>query len=228
MNITAVIPTYNEEKTIGTMVEESLKHVNKVLVVDGCSVDQTHAISKKSGAEVLVVQRRGLGFAIQQAIHSENSDIIVILDGDGSHKPEDIPRLIEPILKDQADLTIACRLTGGSEELFEPNHLIRRLGTTIIQSTVNRRLGVRLTDIQNGFRAIRVPVAKALRLQATNFCICQEMAIRCIQKGYSVVNVPSKELSRKYGTSKLCLWKEAPAFAWNAAHLLFPIAKNTS
>ena len=225
MNVTAIIPTLNEEKTIGKVIEKSLMHVNKVLVVDGNSVDQTRTISKDCGAEVLVLRERGLGFAIKYAIESEDCDIIVIIDGDGSHESEDIPLLIDPILADRADLVIACRFTGGSDELFGLGHLIRRFGTVAIQSTVNRCLGVNLTDIQNGFRAIKLPVAKSLGLQADNFCICQEMAIRCIQKGYRVVNVPSKELPRKYGKSKLCLWREVPAFVWNVAQLLFPMSK---
>jgi glycosyltransferase involved in cell wall biosynthesis len=221
MNVTAMIPTLNEENTIGRIVERTLKHVDKVLVVDGGSVDQTRAISVNSGAQVLSLRRRGLGYAIRQAITDDDSDIMVILDGDGSHIPEDIPLLVEPIQADRADLTIACRLTGGSEEFFQRNHLIRRLGSTAIQSMVNRCLGVKLTDIQNGFRAIRLPVAKALGLRSDNFCICQEMAIRCIQKGHRVVNVPSKELSREYGKSKLCLWREAPTFVGNVVQLLF-------
>lgn len=221
MNITAIIPTLNEENTIGYIIEKTKKYVNKVLVVDGGSVDQTCMISADLGADVLLLQKLGLGYAIQEAIKRENSDIIVILDGDGSHKPEDIPLLVEPIKTDKADLVIGCRITGGSEELFEYKHIIRRIGTVIIQFTVNRCLGYRLTDIQNGFRALKLPVAKKLELKANNFCICQEMAIKCLKKGYRVANIPSKELSRKYGKSKLCLWKEAPAFIWNVIYLLF-------
>jgi glycosyltransferase involved in cell wall biosynthesis len=221
MLVTAAIPTLNEESTIGSVVERSLEYVDKVLVVDGGSVDRTRTISADSGAQVLCLRKLGLGYAIREAIMRDNSDIMVILDGDGSHIPEDIPLLVEPIQTNRADLTIACRLTGGSEELFEPSHLMRRLGSATIQFLVNYRMGIRLTDIQNGFRAIRLPVAKALGLQSDNFCICQEMAIRCIQQGYRVVNIPSKELSRKYGRSKLCLRKEAPAFLRNVAQLLF-------
>lgn len=221
MRVTAMIPTLNEQDTIDQVVERTRKYVDKVLVVDGGSVDRTCEISAAAGAHVLSLRKRGLGYAIREAIREEDGDVMVILDGDGSHVPEDIPRLVEPLRADRADLTIACRITGGSEELFSPGHLWRRLGSSAIQVLVNRCLDVQLTDIQNGFRAIRLPVAKALGLRADNFCICQEMAIRCIRSGHRVLNVPSKELSRAYGKSKLRLWKEAPTFVWNAAELLF-------
>ncbi len=221
MRVTAVLPTLNEEKTVGAVVEGCLKLVDQVLVVDGGSEDGTCDVATRSGARVLRLGRRGKGLAIQAAIRQEDADILVLVDADGSHRPEDIPSLVEPILRDEADLVIASRATGGSDELDgQLDHLARAWGMRVLQALVNVRLGTELTDIQNGFRAVRTRVARALRLQERGFGIDQEVAIRCLRMGYRVSNVPSHEGRRRYGRSRMRLWRAAPGLLWKAAILL--------
>jgi glycosyltransferase involved in cell wall biosynthesis len=221
VRVTAVIPTLNEEKTIAEVVRGCLPHVNEVLVVDGGSTDATCAVASAHGARVICLGQRGLGKAKQHVIATETADILLFLDADGSHRPADIPRLLAPLLDGQADLVIGCRATGGSDEWDNDHgHLVRFLGTKGLQWLFNCCLHGRQTDLQNGFRAIRADVARDLGLKHQGYCIDQEMAVRCLQKGCRVVNVPSREERRRHGHSRFSLWRVAPQFAWNAFSLL--------
>jgi len=220
-SVAVAIPTLDEAATIGDLVSRCLRHVAAVYVVDGGSRDETVALAQAAGARVIHCRSRGLGRAIRQAIDSDLAEILVILDGDGSHHPEDIPDLLAPLLLGEADLVIADRVAGGSEELDgDWGHVPRAGGTWLLQALMNWRLGTRLNDIQNGFRAIRNPVARDLDLREDGFCICQEMAVRCLLRGYRVVNVPSYETRRRHGRSRLHLWAVWPRFVWTMARWL--------
>ncbi len=222
MRVIAVIPTLNEVQTVGEVVKGSLKFVDDVLVVDGGSEDDTCKVAVSSGARCVCVGRVGKGVAVRYAIATAEADVLVFIDGDGSHDPGDIPLLLEPIIRGEADLVIGSRLSGGSDELQDGRgHLIRALGTRALQALVNARFRTRLTDIQNGFRAVQTQVARNLGLGERGFCVDQEMSLRCLRKGYPVANVPSHEFHRRYGKSHLNLWTAWPRFVWNAIALLF-------
>ncbi len=211
MRVQAVIPALNEAKTIGPIVSKCLNYVDRVMVVDGGSSDETCRVAAAAGAHVLRLDARGKGLAMRRAILEAEADAVIFVDADGSHVPEDIPALLGPILEGCADLVIASRLTGGSDELrYRGDHFLRTAGTRFIQACANLIFRTDLTDIQNGFRAIRIPVARDIGLRETGFCIEQEMALRCLTKGYCVVNIPSHEYRRAYGSSKLNLWTFAP------------------
>jgi glycosyltransferase involved in cell wall biosynthesis len=221
MRVTAVVSTLNEEKTVAAVVQRCLPYATEVWVVDGGSEDGTCEAAARGGARIVQVNRRGKGLAYQAAIAQADADILVFVDADGSHRPEDIPRLLAPILREEADLVIASRVTGGSDELYgQLDHLPRVLLMKIQRYLVNGCLGSRLTEIQNGFRAIRTAVAREFRLQERGFEIEQEMAIRSLRMGYRVANVPSHEDRRLFGRSRLRLWRVAPRGAWRTMVLL--------
>ena len=227
VRVTAVIPTLNEVRTVGEVVHGCCPYVDKVLVADGGSIDGTCEVAAASGAEVIRLGHRGRGLAIRYVIATDSADILVFIDADGSHIPADIPLVLRPILRDEADLVIACRLTGGSDELdHDFTHVPRAIGSMVLQALVNRCCRVRLTDIQNGFRAIRTAVARDLDLRQCGFCIDQEMAIKCLRLGYRVSNVPSHEFRRCYGRSRLRLWALWPQFVWNVAVSLVKTSDN--
>jgi dolichol-phosphate mannosyltransferase len=220
MRVTAVVPALDEAPTVGAVVRTCLPLVDEVLVVDGGSRDATCTVAAAAGARVIRLGQRGKGLAIQRALREDLGELVVFIDADGSHRPADIPRLLAPLRAGQADLVIASRETGGSDELdAQPDHRWRSLGTRLIQRWVNSALEVELSDIQNGFRAARTEVIRDLPLSARGFCIEQEMALLSLRLGYRVSNVPSHEDRRQFGRSRLCLWREAPRLLGNAASL---------
>jgi len=219
-SITAVIATLNEAPSVAEVIRGTLEHVPDVLVIDGGSDDGTCEVAGECGARVVEFPERGKGRALQHTIATEDADILLFIDADGSHDPADIPRLLEPILAGEADLVIGSRITGGSDELDDDRgHLIRALGSNIIQKAINLRFGSDLTDVQNGYRAIRTSVARDLELREPRFCIEQEMAMQCLRRGYRVVNVPAHEYERTHGRSRIRVWAEWPKYVWNAISL---------
>ena len=221
--VTAVIAAKDEARTIGPLVERSLRHVSEVVVVDGHSRDATAAIAAAHGARVLVDRGRGKGDALRLAIGAVTTDVIVFLDADGSHEPEDIPRLVAPILDGDADHVSGSRLMGGSSELHGGfDEFLRLTGSSLITACINWRFGVRLSESQNGFRAIRTCVARQLNLQEDLTTIEQEMIIKTLRMGFRMAEVPAHEYKRVYGASHIVLWRATPRYAFSLMwHLFF-------
>lgn len=199
-----VVPARNEEKTIGDVLENVRHMTDDLIVVDGHSSDQTVVIAERYGARVVQDNRRGKGDAVRVGLASAFFPITVFIDADGSHEPKDIPALVAPIAAGEADLVMGSRMLGGSEELFGSILEVTRLmGSLVISLSINYRYGVRLTDYQNGFRAVRTEVGRTIGLTSDITTIEQEMAMKCLSQGYRVMEVPTHEYRRKGGVSKI-------------------------
>ena len=206
--VTIVISTKNEEKSIEEVLNSLKSYGDEILIVDGHSTDQTREIAERLGARAILDNGMGKGDGIRVAIENVNSDITVFIDADGSHEPRDIPKLIAPILNGKADLVMGSRMTGGSDELHGTiGEVIRLFGSVIITLGINYRYGVRLTDYQNGFRAIKTNVARKIGLKENITTIEQEMAMKCLKMGFVVSEVPSHEFKRKHGESRINMRK---------------------
>ena len=213
--VTVVIPSRNEEGLIGEIVD-AVRPYGDVLVVDGHSTDRTRDIATEHGARVVLDGGKGKGQAIRQALRETTTDIVVFIDADGSHDTRDIPALVAPIAEGRADLVIGSRGKGGSDELHGTfGQFIRYVGSQLIMLAINYRWGVRLSDSQNGFRAIRREVGLALDLTSNLTTIEQEMLMRALKLGYRVDEVASHEYERKWGQSKVVVWKLWWAYLWS-------------
>ena len=223
LRVVGVILARNEEHTIGEVVAKTLKYVHHVCVMDGRSTDGTAAAAQGAGAVVHQDPGRGKGSAIRQSLDLVEADVVVFLDADGSHDPADIPRLVAPLVRGEADLCIGSRFSGGSEELsVSVGQLIRTIGNILMNIAINRRWGVELTDTLNGFRAIRRNEAKVVKMTEDTHTIEQEMAMKMLRHGYRVRNVPTHEYARTYGTSHIRIWREWPKFVWCVVVNLLP------
>jgi glycosyltransferase involved in cell wall biosynthesis len=215
-HVTVVIPAKDEEGLIGEIVDAVRPYADEVLVVDGHSKDRTRDIALEHGARVVLDRGKGKGDALRLALDEAVGEVVVFIDADGSHDPNDIPAMVAPIKAGQADLVVGSRGKGGSDELhgtFE--QLIRYIGSQLIMLGINYRWNVRLTDSQNGFRAIRRDVGRGLGLTSNLTTIEQEMMMKALKKGYRVVEIASHEYERKWGTSKVVVWKLWFAYVWS-------------
>jgi dolichol-phosphate mannosyltransferase len=220
--VSVIIPTRNEEGLIGWIVDAVRPHASEIIVVDGHSTDRTREIALKAGVRVVLDAGRGKGEALRRSFPEAQHEILVFIDADGSHDPADIPRLVDPIRRNEADLVIASRTRGGSDELHGTvEQLLRYVGSQLIMLAINYRWDVRLTDSQNGFRALRRDVALALGLKANLTTIEQEMLMRALKLGYRVVEVPSHEYERQWGESKVRVWRLWWAYLWSVARNIF-------
>ena len=217
-----MIPTLNEEETLTPIIKGSLPHADEVIVVDGHSRDRTRKIAKDLGVKVILDHKKGKGEALRHSINYVTGDIIVFIDADGSHNPDDIPKLIQPIINDQADHVSGSRLIGGSSELHGGfDECFRLMGSSFITACINWKFNVKLSESQNGFRAIKTKVIRQLDLRENITTIEQEMIIKTLKKGFRMGEVPTHEHKRAAGYSKITLRKVWFRYVFSLIKYLF-------
>jgi len=208
VNVSVVIPALNEESTIADIIQGSKPYADEIIVVDGHSRDKTREVAEGLGVRVILDHQKGKGEAIRHSLEFVTGDVIVFIDADGSHDPRDIPRLIEPTEKGEADHVSGSLLIGDSSELHGGfDECFRLMGSSFITACINWRFKVRLSESQNGFRAIRADVIRELGLSENITTIEQEMIMKTLKKGFRMAEVPTHEHVRKMGYSKISLKK---------------------
>lgn len=185
----AVIPCLNEERFIGKVVAEAIKHVNKVIVIDDGSNDRTSAVAASAGAEVIKhVTRQGAGTATKtgfiEALRS-GADIVVTLDGDGQHDASEIPIIVQPIREGKADFVI------GSRFLYPANvPRYRKFGIDVITWLYNLGWKEKIVDAQSGFRAYSRKTIEAIDITYPGFEFSIQSLVRARKKRLKIVEAP--------------------------------------
>src|SRR5205809_2116567 len=221
-DVSVVIAAKQEAPSIGSVIDRTRCYANNIVVVVGQSTDGTADVAAGSGASVLIETGRGKGHAIRQAIPQIRTPVTVFLDADGSHDPEDIPLLVQPILAGDADHVVASRLRGGSSELHGGfDEFLRLAGSSFITACINWRFRCRLSDSQNGFRAIRTSVLRQLDLRGNTTTIEQEMTTKTLRGGWRMAEVPSHEHPRLHGASHIRVLRNAPRYGYSLVKYLF-------
>ncbi len=190
--IVAVIPAYNAAKTIGQVVRRSKKFVDKVIVVDDGSADETAKVAKSAGATVVRLDknsgkagaiRRGVAEALKKKV-----DTLVLLDADLQHLPEEIPRLVRPVASGKCDICIGSRFLGDHKAM--PIH--RRLTNRMTTLATNAFTSHQLTDVQCGFRALGKRAVSVLDFEGDRYTIETNMVLEARDKGLRICEVPIK------------------------------------
>ena len=211
-----IVPAKNEEETIADVLSAVRDMTDDLIVIDGHSSDRTIEIAEKYEARIVRDNCLGKGDAVRVGLAQARHPITVFIDADGSHQPSDIPSLVDPIAANEVDLVMGSRMLGGSEELFGSfREVIRLMGSLVISLSINYRYGVRFTDYQNGFRAIRTDIGRKIGLRSNTTTIEQEMAMKCLQYGYRVMEIPTHEYPRRGGVSKINVLCVAHRYIWN-------------
>ena len=191
--VIACIPAYSEEHTIASVIVKAQKHVDKIIVCDDGSKDMTAEIAEKLGAVVVKHDRnRGYGAALAtlfEKAREADADIMVTLDGDGQHNPDDMPKLIAPLISGDADIAIGSRfLDAGGEET--PRY--RKIGVKAITNISNSVSYPKLTDAQSGFRAYNKKAFNSIIPSETQMGVSTEILMKASQLGLRVKEVPIK------------------------------------
>jgi glycosyltransferase involved in cell wall biosynthesis len=207
--ISIVIPAKEEEGSIDKVVSAAHLYSNDVIVVVSRDDFQTvNAISNKD-TRIIYCDLPGKGFAMRAGVAAAKQRVIVFLDADGSHDPSAIPNLVAPILDGEADHVAGSRMLGGSSELFYSfSEFIRLVGNHAITLVLNYKYKVRLTDSQNGYRAIRKETFENLNPTAKHSTIEQELTTKSLEMGVRFIEVPTHEYARRTGSSKISTWKD--------------------
>ena len=188
IKIAAILPAYNEDISIGSIVISTLKYVDNVFVIDDGSTDNTSEIAKLAGAEVISHPFNiGKGAALKTGFEAAKLfDIIITIDSDGQHNPKDIPKLVTPIINGEADLINGSRYVNGNKK-DTPSY--RRIGQTVLDKATNLNGGLNITDSQSGFRAFARHTIPAFRFSRSDFAIESEMLMDAANAGLRVKEV---------------------------------------
>lgn len=203
MNIAVIIPAFNEEQSIGKVVTAISKDlVQRIIVVNNGSTDSTMKVAKKAGAIVLTENRKGYGWACLKGIDflkQDPPDILVFMDGDFSDFPEEIPKVIEPILKNNMDMVIGSRVLGKREKgSLTPQQVF---GNWLATKLIRIFYGAKFTDL-GPFRAIRFSKLIELEMSDKTYGWTIEMQIKAVKKKFLFCEVPV-DYKKRIGVSKV-------------------------
>lgn len=188
--VVAVIPAFNEERFISSVVIQTRHYATHVVVVDDGSSDRTAELARLAGAYVVHQgQNQGKAAALnagfKAALHYQ-PDAIVCLDGDAQHEPSEIPEVVKPILEKQADVVIGSRFLAKKSDI----PAWRQVGQHTLTQVTNVASGVHTTDSQSGYRAFSPKAAKALDFRSGGLSVESEMQFLFEPAGLNVVEVP--------------------------------------
>lgn len=199
MDVCVLIPTLNEENAIGGVIDGFKGKGYRIVVIDGNSQDRTREIAKSKGAEVIVQRGKGKGNALKEAFGYIDSEVLVIIDGDGTYLPEEVDLILEPIFKGYSDHVVGNRLQGYEKGAFTRLNLI---GNKFLNFFFRLTYGIDLHDILSGYRALKRNVYKNVNLRKSGFETETELTVETIAKGFSIYEVPITYLKRG-GKTKL-------------------------
>ncbi len=206
--ISVVIPVFNEEVTVGNVVTRTRKTLEKIgvsyeiLVVDDGSVDKSANIAQELKAHVLRETHKGKGFALRSGFNRARGELVVTLDADGSHQPEEIPLVLQYLRENKADFVIGSRFFD-SEANKTKIPKINRAGNKMFNDLIGYLTGVQISDSQSGFRAIRSSLIKRMRLNSHGYEVESEMLVKALRMGARVAETPISFVQRTVGSSKL-------------------------
>ncbi len=189
MKTAVIIPAYNEERTVREVAEKAGKYVDKVIVVDDGSTDNTANEAMKTPAEVIVHQKNlGKAHAMKSGIWAcEGVDIIIFIDGDLQHDPSEIPALITCI-EEGNDLCIGSRFYNDNDSKNMPT--ANCISNKIVSFILSILTGRKITDPQSGFRAIKKRKLDDLKLDAVGYSIEHIMILEAVRKKFTIKEVP--------------------------------------
>jgi glycosyltransferase involved in cell wall biosynthesis len=209
-----LVPAYNEAATIGEVLERiaRLDLEPQVIVVDDGSTDETAAIAERAGALVIRQANRGKGAAIRVAIPHVESEIVVIQDADMEYDPTEVPSLIEPIVRGNADVVFGSRLSGGRPQrayLFW--HLV---GNRFLSLLTGVLFNTTLSDMETGYKAFRADVLRSLDLRQNGFGIEPEITGEVCRRHLRVYELPISYYGRTYAEGKKITWRDGFKAIW--------------
>jgi len=216
VQVTVIVPTLNEEGTIGEVVERllALPLKTQVIVVNDGSTDRTaHELAKfDDRIQVLTnVGKTGKGSAIRQALPYAKGVATIIQDADLEYFPEEIPALVEPILKGDAAVVYGTRFSNGLPKTMAlPNKMVN----VMLAMSVRALFWRRITDEATCYKAFRTDVLQAMNLQCRRFEFCPEVTAKAIRMGHRIREVPIRYEPRNKAAGKKIRWTDAPDAFW--------------
>lgn len=210
--LSIIVPVFNEKKTILEILRRIEKVIipkveKEIVIVDDFSIDGTREILKNLQDKYQIVfhhQNLGKGAAVRTGLRYIHGQIVLIQDADLEYSPEDYPKLLEPILRGKASVVY------GSRALLRNPYFSfwYFLGGRLVTCLANFLYGVRLTDINAGYKVFKKEILEKIALESNGFEFCEEVTAKLSKKGYQILEVPVKYLPRSFADGKKLSWKD--------------------
>ena len=212
MKLSIIIPVFNEEKTVEEIIQRVKKvkvkgvHKEVIVVDDGSSDGSAQKIKKIKGIEsIFLKQNQGKGTAVCAGLEKASGEYVLIQDADLEYDPQDYPKLLEPILKERAEVVYGSRFLGPHKNMlfwhFLANQCISLLTNILYNST--------LSDIEVGYKVFPRKLGLELSLQARGFDFEPEITAKILKQGIRIFEVPISYYGREYSDGKKITWKDA-------------------
>ncbi len=201
--VAVVIPCYQEAASIGKVVADFRRELPdaRVYVFDNNCTDGTAQIAVKAGAIVVREKRQGKGFVVASMFDQIDEDLLVMVDGDDTYEAGFIHKLMEPILRGDADMTVATRLSDHADKSFRPLHVF---GNQAVCGIINWMFRAQVSDIFSGYRAFTRAAAKQIPITARGFDVETELTLQALYRGMVIQEMPAPYRARGEGSfSKL-------------------------
>jgi glycosyltransferase involved in cell wall biosynthesis len=211
--LSIIIPVYNEEKTIVQIINRvlkvPLKNIKKeIIIVDDFSQDNSRNILKKIKDKNIKIffhkKNFGKGYAIRTALKHATGDLILIQDADFEYKPEEYPKLLEPIIKNKAKVVYGVRFT----EQHKPRYKFYYLGNLILTSITNILYNSKIKDMETCYKVFKKEIIRDMKLKSKRFDFEPEITAKILKKGYKIFEVPITYKSRSIVEGKKISWKD--------------------
>lgn len=218
MRLSVVVPVFNEEETIRMAVARVLERpeVAEVLVVDDASTDgtwdalqdmiQTHPAGRPSLRAIRHAHNRGKGAALRTGFAEATGDIILIQDADFEYDPSDYPRLLEPILRNRADVVLGSRFAGGASHRVL--YFWHSMGNKLLTLLSNMTTDLNLTDMECGYKVFRREILRSITIEENRFGFEPEIVAKVARTGARIYEVGVSYNGRTYAEGKKINWKD--------------------
>lgn len=210
MKIAVIIPCYNEELTIGKVINDFKGELPEadIYVYDNNSKDNTGKIARDHGAIVVKESRQGKGNVVRAMFRDIDADIYIMVDGDDTYPAESARELIQPIINNEADMVIGDRLSNGTYEK-ENKRAFHNLGNNLVQGLIGLLFKNEIKDIMTGYRAFNRFFVKTMPVMSEGFQIETEMSIHALDKKFRLKEIPIEYRDRPDGSeSKLNTFRD--------------------
>ena len=201
--IAVIIPCYQEAVTIAKVVADFRRELPdaRIYVYDNNCTDGTAEIAAKAGAIVRREKRQGKGYVVAAMFEQIHEDILVMVDGDDTYEASHVHKMLEPILRGDADMTVATRLTDHGEKSFRPLHVV---GNQMVCGIINWMFKSHVSDIFSGYRVFTRESARQIPVTTKGFDVETELTLQALYRGQIIQEMPVPYRARPAGSfSKL-------------------------